>query len=58
LADDQRQEGTTPTDELAARLKGGRHLGSGSITADKWHLVTIPRMRVLKGAQRVVIHRQ
>lgn len=57
-ADDQRQEGASPADELALRLKGGRHLGSGSITADEWHLLTIPRMRALKGAQRVVIQRQ
>jgi len=33
-------------------------LGSGTVTADRWHLVTIRQMRMLKGAQRVVIIRQ
>jgi len=36
----------------------GRRLGGGSIAADKWGLATIPQLRMLKGTQRVVIHRQ
>ena len=35
-----------------------RRLGGGSITADKWGLATIRQLRILKGAQRVVIQQQ
>jgi len=58
LEDGQKEEGTPPRDELAARLAKGRRLGSGSVTADRYGLVTIPQMRMLVGAQRVVIERQ
>ena len=37
---------------------GNRRLGGGSIVADKWGLATIRQLRMLKGAQRVVIQRQ
>ena len=58
LAPGQKQEGKSPQEPLALRLGKGRGLGSGSVTADQWGLVTIRQMRVLKGAQRVVISRQ
>ncbi len=38
-----------------APAAGGERLGGGTVTADQWGLVTIRRMRMLKGAQRVVI---
>jgi hypothetical protein len=54
----QEQNGASPANDLAARLAGGRRLGGGTVTADEWGLVTIPQMRMLKGAQRVVIQQQ
>ena len=33
-------------------------LGSGTVTADQWNLVTIRQMRLVRGSQRVVIVRQ
>jgi hypothetical protein len=36
----------------------GRALGSGVVTADKWGLVTLRQMRLVKGDQRVVIATQ
>jgi hypothetical protein len=46
------EAGKKPADPSAAK---GRVLGSGEVTADKWGLVTIRQMRMLKGAQRVAI---
>ena len=49
LKDEQKKEGASPGEELAARLASGSRLGSGSITADEWGLVTIRQMRMQKG---------
>jgi hypothetical protein len=57
-AKDQEEKVASPAEELTARLAAGRPLGGGSLTADEWGLVTIAQMRMLKGAQRVVIQRQ
>jgi hypothetical protein len=58
LADDQKPDGASPQDELAARLAKGRRLGSGTVTANQYGLVTIEQMHMLVGSQRVVIERQ
>ena len=36
----------------------GKTLGKGTVQADRWGLVTLRQMRMLKGAQRVVIVRK
>jgi hypothetical protein len=58
MDDEQKQDDIPPKEELAARLAKGRRLGAGSVAADQWGLVTIEQMRLLKGAQRVVIERR
>jgi len=44
--------------DTAAPAPAGKPLGSGTVEADQWGLVTIRRMRMIKGAQRVVIARK
>ncbi len=56
--DQKPKGGRISSDELPARPAIGKQLGSGSTVADQWGLVTIRQMRMLKGAQRVVIVRQ